>query len=118
MKHRREETTLGALKIALNNLHGAGYGDDTPVNATLTVLRRGIYRSKTRFMPGFILKTKPDQRFMIETGIGEFCIRTRGRYYQPWFAIEIHLIGYRKEGYRDRWAFIQFGRRTLWLKRT
>lgn len=55
--------------------------------------------------------------FSVELNIGELCIRTRP-YYQPALAIEIHLIGYPVgNGIRNRWAFIQLGSKTLWLRR-
>lgn len=56
--------------------------------------------------------------FSVNLAIGELAIRTRKRYYQAAFAVQIHLIGYPVgNGVRNRWAFIQFGNKTLWLRR-
>lgn len=50
---------------------------------------------------------------MMEAELGEITIRTRtGRLL---FAVQVHLIGYRTTG--NRWAFIQFGNKTFWLRR-
>ena len=64
--------------------------------------------------------------FSVNLALGEFCIRTRRRYYQAAFAVEVHLIGYpvpRRTStlpawrLRNRWAFIQLGDKTWWLRR-
>jgi hypothetical protein len=59
--------------------------------------------------------------FTVNVGLGEFCVRTRKRYYQTAFAVEVHLYGYRccpiPGGVRNRWAFIQFGDKTWWLRK-
>lgn len=56
--------------------------------------------------------------FSLGFGLGEFNVRTRKRYYQCAFAIECHLYGYPvANGVRNRWAFVQFGNKTYWLRR-
>lgn len=56
--------------------------------------------------------------FSLNFALGEFNVRTRKRYFQTAFAIEIHLYGYPAgNGVRNRWAFVQFGDRTYWLRR-
>jgi hypothetical protein len=64
--------------------------------------------------------------FTVNLAVGEFCIRTRKRYYMPAFAVQVHLYGYRIPRrtstlpawrLRNRWAFIQFGDKTCWLRR-
>lgn len=56
--------------------------------------------------------------FCVEIAVGELCVRTRKRYMQPAFAVQVHLYGYPVgNGVRNRWAFVQFGDKTLWLRR-
>ena len=56
--------------------------------------------------------------FSVELNVGELCVRTRKRYYQTAFAIEVHLYGYPVGNrVRNRWAFVQFGDKTWWLRR-
>lgn len=56
--------------------------------------------------------------FSVNIALGEFNIRTRKRSYQTAFAVEIHLYGYPvRNGVRNRWAFVQFGDKTCWLRR-
>lgn len=56
--------------------------------------------------------------FTVELAVGELTVRTRKRYYQAAFAVQVHLIGYPvANGLRNRWAFIQFADRTYWLRK-
>lgn len=56
--------------------------------------------------------------FSVNFALGEFSIRTRKRYFQPAFAVEVHLYGYPVgNGVRNRWAFVQLGDKTYWLRR-
>jgi len=56
--------------------------------------------------------------FSVEITSGELTVRTRKRYYLAAFAIQVHLIGRPDStGYRRRWAFVQFGNKTCWLRR-
>lgn len=57
--------------------------------------------------------------FSVEIIPGELTVRTRKRYYLAAFAIQVHLIGKPDStGYRRRWAFVQFGDKTCWLRTT
>lgn len=56
--------------------------------------------------------------FSVQISPGELAVRTRKRYYLPAFAVQCHPIGYPVgEHVRNRWAFVQFGTKTYWLRR-
>lgn len=56
--------------------------------------------------------------FSVQIAVGEFCVRTRSRYYQAAFAVQVHLVGYQVgEHIRNRWAFAQFGNKIIWFRK-
>lgn len=56
--------------------------------------------------------------FSAEIAPGEVTLRTRKRCYLVAFAVQCHPFGYRAgDGERRRWTFVQFGSKTLWLRR-